>query len=498
MREEVKKEKIEEVENDDNNAFPNVEKLVDLMNQLRDCRFKQSIELSRVCFIGDQDSGKSSVLQSIIGLDFLPIREGKLTQRPIELNLHYISSGEPWIEFEEIKGKQFKDFIKVRKTIEVLFYQKYGINENISDKPIVLNVYSQTCPNLTLVDLPKLRKAPIKSQEKNIEEISKSIALRYIKDPLSIIVIVIGVNTDITTSDAFKLAKEIDTAGDRTLVVLTKPDIIDKTIDNNEINSIINENNNLKHGFIIVDNKPKFYLNNNITIMTDINEKEKEEFFKLYPEYKYLNCNYGTNALITKLTKMNFEIVKNNLPKIIKYLNEILKTSEEELAYSGVFVEELGKINLLLNKIDEFSKVFKNILQGKNSNKRISILGNEIGFKIKLSYAKFLEEFSGNYKFNKEFTCKNINSSLSLYEQNSFNEQFFNSILRPKLEQLKNPIETFFKNICLCVDFLSKKVLIKIFSRFPQAIGDMNLLLQNYLLAVYGKTNYLIDSVVDM
>ena len=35
-----------------------------------------------------------------------------------------------------------------------------GKNKNIIDKPIVLTVYSHTCPDLTLVDLPGITKKP--------------------------------------------------------------------------------------------------------------------------------------------------------------------------------------------------------------------------------------------------------------------------------------------------------------------------------------------------
>ena len=53
------------------------------------------------------------------------------------------------------------------------------------EKPIVLNVYSQACPDLTLIDLPGITRLPVGKLPKNIEEIKK-MAIRYCEDPKTI------------------------------------------------------------------------------------------------------------------------------------------------------------------------------------------------------------------------------------------------------------------------------------------------------------------------
>jgi vacuolar protein sorting-associated protein 1 len=44
-----------------------------------------------------------------------------------------------------------------------------GKTKNIVDKPIVLTVYSHTCPDLTMIDLPGITRIPIDGQDANIE-----------------------------------------------------------------------------------------------------------------------------------------------------------------------------------------------------------------------------------------------------------------------------------------------------------------------------------------
>jgi dynamin 1-like protein len=74
---------------------------------------------------------------------------------------HLFEESKPWAVFEEIPGKKFFDFNEVRNNITVLTDKVAGDKKNIVDKPIVLNVYSHSCPDLTLIDLPGITRIPI-------------------------------------------------------------------------------------------------------------------------------------------------------------------------------------------------------------------------------------------------------------------------------------------------------------------------------------------------
>jgi hypothetical protein len=147
--------------------------------------------------LGGLAAGKSSVLESIVGLDFLPIGDGCATRRPLELRLQYSAEEiAPWAEFGELPNKKFTDFGEVRETIGLLTDKVCGKNANINDKPIVLHVTSHTCPNLMLVDLPGLTRIPMAGQPDNIEQITKSMAARYCQDSRTIILCVLPANVD--------------------------------------------------------------------------------------------------------------------------------------------------------------------------------------------------------------------------------------------------------------------------------------------------------------
>lgn len=127
--------------------------------------------------VGSQSSGKSSVLENIVGRDFLPRGTGIVTRRPLILQLINIpgnaeessftnivpppagqGSTHEYAEFLHQPGKRVYDFAEVRREIEAETARIAGNNKGINRQPINLKVYSPSVLNLTLVDLPGLTK----------------------------------------------------------------------------------------------------------------------------------------------------------------------------------------------------------------------------------------------------------------------------------------------------------------------------------------------------
>lgn len=132
--------------------------------------------------MGSQSSGKSSVLENIVGRDFLPRGSGIVTRRPLILQLINIpgeradkpdqdevhiphtpasvAGQEEWAEFHHMPGQRFQDFALVKREIETETARIAGHNKGINRQPINLKIYSPHVLSLTLVDLPGLTKVP--------------------------------------------------------------------------------------------------------------------------------------------------------------------------------------------------------------------------------------------------------------------------------------------------------------------------------------------------
>lgn len=183
------------------------------------------VDLPQIVVVGSQSSGKSSVLESLVGQSFLPRGTGIVTRAPLVLHLVHPSktdveksgSSNDCAMFPHKPNKIYYDFDELRKEIETRTEEIAGDKKNISDEQIVLNVYSKRVYNLSFVDLPGLTKVPAGGQPEDIEEKIRNLVKRYIENPNSIILAVVTANTDPATSESLHIAKSVDQSGDRLL-----------------------------------------------------------------------------------------------------------------------------------------------------------------------------------------------------------------------------------------------------------------------------------------
>ena len=136
------------------------------------------VDLPQVAVVGAQSAGKSSVLEALVGRDFLPRGAGICTRRPLLLQLVRMtgpppsssssssfsrgaatkdpkarrnnsamekddtSSSSDWAEFLHLPGKRFTDFTAVRDEIVAETERGAGPGQAISDSPIRLKICS--------------------------------------------------------------------------------------------------------------------------------------------------------------------------------------------------------------------------------------------------------------------------------------------------------------------------------------------------------------------
>ena len=99
--------------------------------------------MPQIVVIGGQSSGKSSVLESIVGRDFLPRGTNIVTRRPIIIQLiNTPSAVQDWIEFAHKPNEKFYDFLKAREEIDIDTERRCGNNKEISAEPILMKVHS--------------------------------------------------------------------------------------------------------------------------------------------------------------------------------------------------------------------------------------------------------------------------------------------------------------------------------------------------------------------
>lgn len=390
--------------------------LIPVVNKLQDIVTNTSLtdlDLPLLTVIGSQSAGKSSVLENIVGRDFLPRGTGIVTRRPLVLQLIHLSDDDPllnrtdyvsdessqpldpneltleqhlknngaisstddvsagsssiaeWGEFLHIPGKRFYNFDNIRKEIENETSRIAGKNKGISRIPINLKIYSPNVLNLTLVDLPGLTKIPIADQPVDIERQIKNLLLEYISKPNSIILAVTPANQDLVNSEALKLARQVDPQGKRTIGILSKLDLMDHGT--NALDILTGKVYPLKLGFVGVVNRSQ----QDIMTSKSLNESlaAEMEFFQTHPAYKSIASRCGTEYLAKTLNKTLMNHIRERLPDIKAKLNTLMGQTEQELASYGNLniISKENRGGLILQLMNKFANNFINSIEGNSS-----------------------------------------------------------------------------------------------------------------------------------
>ncbi|KAI3711236.1 hypothetical protein L2E82_41183 [Cichorium intybus] len=319
--------------------------------------------LPSVAVVGGQSSGKSSVLESIVGRDFLPRGSGIVTRRPLVLQLHKTEGRkEEYAEFGHLPRRRFTDFALVRKEIADETDRITGKTKQISPIPIHLSIYSPHVVNLTLIDLPGLTKIAVEGQSENIVEDIENMVRLYVEKPNSIILAISPANQDIATSDAIKLAKEVDPSGERTFGVLTKLDLMDKGT--NALDVLEGRAYKLQHPWVGIVNRSQADINKNTDMMYA--RRREREYFATSPDYGHLANKMGSEYLAKLLSQHLESVIKAKIPSITSLINKGIDEMEAELDRLGrpIAVDAGAQLYTILELCRAFDKIFKEHLDG--------------------------------------------------------------------------------------------------------------------------------------
>ncbi|XP_063636232.1 dynamin-1-like protein isoform X3 [Cydia splendana] len=350
--------------------IPVINKLQDVFNTVG----ADAIQLPQIIVLGTQSSGKSSVIESLVGRSFLPRGPGIVTRRPLVLQLVYSPKDskehrsaeegtvnlEEWGKFLHTKDKIYTDFDQIRQEIERETDRMAGNNKGICPEPINLKIYSTKVVNLTLVDLPGITKVPIGDQPEDIENQIRNLIVKYIANPNSIILAVTAANTDMATSEAIKMAKDVDPDGRRTLAVVTKLDLMDAGTD--AIDILCGRVIPVKLGIIGVVNRSQ----QDIIDKKSITDALKDEATYLQRKYPTIATRNGTPYLAKTLNRLLMHHIRDCLPELKVRVNVMISQFQTLLNSYGEDVSD--KYQTLLQIITKFASAYCSTIEGTARN----------------------------------------------------------------------------------------------------------------------------------
>ncbi|XP_070053660.1 dynamin-related protein 4C-like [Nicotiana tomentosiformis] len=462
--------------------------LLDCVDKLRHLNIMQEgIQLPTIVVVGDQSSGKSSVLESLAGIS-LPRGQGICTRVPLIMRLQNdtkITTTNLRLEYNEKSLPVDEDGIAdaiILATDEIA-----GHGKGISNNPLTLVVKKSGVPDLTMVDLPGITRVPVQGQPEDIYEQISDIIMKYIAPEESIILNVLSATVDFPTCESIRMSQKVDKTGERTLAVVTKADKAPEGL----LEKVTADEVNIGLGYVCVRNR----------IGNESYEEARSDEARLFSTHPLLSkidkSMVGIPVLAQKLVRIQASIISKCLPEIVGKINDKLTSN----------VAELNRLPQHLSSVAEALTTFMHILSSsKETLKKILLRGEfdeypeEIEMHCTARLVEMLDQYSielhsKNLEKKEDFLTEEI---MALQETkgiglpNFLPRAVFLNVLQKKVKEIAVAPEDFVGRLWNYVERIVIKVLMYHCDNYPQLQSSTRRAAQNLILI---KKNESVDWV---
>ncbi|KAK6448596.1 hypothetical protein FP744_10004846 [Trichoderma asperellum] len=351
--------------------------LLDKMDKLRELGISHLVPLPQIVVVRDQGAGKSSVLESLTGFQFprsATLRTRHATEivcrrEPAESVVESIISHNPSPEREKLV-REFRrstdkitsdDFLRIFEDAAIAMGIKMSDEDGNRGSTFSLDILKveinhPNAAHLTVIDVPGVFETvtPGVATESDIGLV-KNIVKGYMQQTRTIILAVVPCNDDDANQNILRLAAEADTNGERTLGVLTKPDLAIENATKTVVCDLVRgKRGDLHLGYCVVKSPGA---DDKSGTMNKRHSQEQALFGEAL--WNTLPANrLGIPALRIRLeqllmnhTRAEFVLVKDEIRSSLKRREELLKdlgesrsTTDQQRAYVGKIASEFMRI----------------------------------------------------------------------------------------------------------------------------------------------------------
>ncbi|WEW55157.1 hypothetical protein PRK78_000586 [Emydomyces testavorans] len=341
------------------------------------------IALPQLVVCGDQSAGKSSVLEGITGIPF-PRKDGLCTKFATEIILRHAkcelsikASIIPHFSRSETAANSLRQYSRslsgydklptvIEEVAKQLGLKGFTEDENapaFAADVLRIEVVGETGLHLTIVDLPGL--IAVSEDGKDVDLVGKLVD-SYLENSRTIILAVLPAPSDMETQKIIQRARHFDKLGERTVGILTKPDLINKNTEGKTVRLLQNEGSiKLKLGFFLLKNPDPDDLERGISILE---RKTKElDWFQdpKWSKHKPDLSRIGIDALRAFLQRLLEVHIEKELPKVHSEISELLSTAKSRLEALGEERRTASEQRLFLSKLSTtFSTLAQSAING--------------------------------------------------------------------------------------------------------------------------------------
>lgn len=319
------------------------------------------VDLPQIVVVGSPSAGKSSVLEAIVGVRFLGEGEYLSTRHPtelvfrraeearIEVTVLVATKQEHDGEYHDASGprRPFRKVTADKNALPGIIREAralLGVADGAaaagkcSEHVLRLEIAHPDVHPLTLVDLPGIAHGPAADQdpEQNQQTVDQVVE-RYAKPPNNIVLAVVAADSQSDAAGVLEIARRHDPSGERTIGVITKPDLAGPpgSLNERECLDLVRGRNSacrLPLGWHVLRNAPGDDRSGKAAADRDADE---ERFFGSGAWASLRPASRGVASLRTRLRDLLLARTKAQLPGLIRDVEEGLRHREAALGRLG-------------------------------------------------------------------------------------------------------------------------------------------------------------------
>ncbi|KAK3810469.1 MAG: P-loop containing nucleoside triphosphate hydrolase protein [Linnemannia gamsii] len=328
--------------------------VIDKINKIRSYGLNKMLTIPQIAILGDQSSGKSSVLEAITKLSF---------PRNIETCTRFATQ----VSLRRSEQAQMSAHIDNEPAFNELYHTQAAASNihpiiseanrilcssiEISEKVLEITISGPTLSPLTIIDLPGYINTTIDGQDKSIVETIRAINTRYIKDSRTIILAVVPANVDLNNIFVLGEAERYDPSNERTIPIVTKPDTVEPDLLPSLVHTILNKRKQMKLGYLVM----KISTFKDIDISWDEARQRENDFFKSSSLWGQVpDARKGRASVEKFLGNLLYTHIKKELPFLKRDVLALIGECENEITNMGLPIS-----NATTAKIKYFECIMK-------------------------------------------------------------------------------------------------------------------------------------------
>lgn len=440
------------------------------LNQIETIRANgvgELVALPQLVVCGDQSAGKSSVLEGITRIPF-PRQEGLCTRFPTEIILRntsadsttIVASIRPHASRSNQSQESLLSFRKVvqdmaqlpsithevSKLMNIRGYTEESDAISFAPDALRIEISGPTGLHLSVVDLPGLISVANDEQSEEDVDAVHDMVNTYLQSSRTIILAVLQAGNDMANQPIIKLARKHDPDGQRTVGIITKPDLINEGAEPRIALVARNEDSiKLKLGFFLLKNPTPLELENGIS--TETRSTRELQFFAS-PAWKDQAIDMdrvGADRLRIFLQNLLDAHIERELPKVLQELKTTLAAKEKELQALGGARPTVGHVRAFVTGLSmEFYQLLDAALRGNYDSVNLEFFSNNNYCRLRARTQELNAAFATEMRLHGQKRKIGISSPSSNSDDESTDET--TQLIVSRVEMLQ-----WVKQVCLCI-----------------------------------------------